>query len=35
MLAAVLVSRRFSRRTGLVQNLMKDADMYARRSAAW
>jgi hypothetical protein len=28
MLAAVLVSRRFSRRTGLVQNLMKDADMY-------
>jgi hypothetical protein len=28
MLAAVMVSRRFSRRAGLLQNLMKDSDMY-------
>ena len=28
MLAAVVISRRFSRKTGLLQNLMKDSDMY-------
>jgi hypothetical protein len=28
MLAAVVVSRRTSRRTGLLQNIMKDSDMY-------
>jgi hypothetical protein len=28
MLAAVTVSRRFSRKTGLLQNVLKDADMY-------
>jgi hypothetical protein len=28
MLAAVVVSRRFARKTGLLQNLMKDSEMY-------
>jgi hypothetical protein len=28
MLAAVVVSRRFARKTGVLQNLMKDSDMY-------